>query len=160
MERLAAFAVGLSCGLLQASLVYSLGFLYSATAPAYLAVLLGWLLGGAVGCWIPPRFGPRWLFGLAALIHGANTWLLLHGIYWGSWMWAAGLGGAAGSYWLCHRSRRELARILFYESLGTAAGFLAIHTLIYPWGLSSVLGAPVVTLLLTAREGIPVETHA
>jgi len=160
MDGLRAFCVGAACGLLQAGLVYALGFLYSATAPAYLSVLLAWLLGGALGCWLPPMIGPRWFFVLAALSHWANTYSLLHSGPWGTWLVAGALGGLAGSYWLCHRTRTDLSRILFFESLGTAAGILVTHSLIYPLGLTWVVSLPALATLLTLREGFSVEQNA
>lgn len=130
-----------------------MGFLYSATAPAYLSVLLAWLLGGALGCWLPEGLQPRWLFWLAGLACWGNCWALWRGSIWGSWLLAGILGGIAGSYWLCHCRRSQLQRLLFFESLGMAAGFSVSHGLIYTLGIKWILSVPALSILLTAWEG-------
>lgn len=148
-----AFFVGLACSLLQVNLVYCVGFLYSATAPAYLTVMLSWFLGGAAGCWLPAAISPRLLFVLAAALHGLNTWSLTHGIYLGTWLGAACLGGMAGSRWLCGRAPRELQSNLLLETMGMAAGFAASHVLIYRLGIGLIWASSLLAILLTVKEG-------
>lgn len=152
MERLNAFAVGLACSVLQVSLVYAVSFLFSATAPAYLSVMLSWFVGGALGCWLPARLPPRWLFWCAAMLHWWNSWSLLGGNYYKSWLVAGAAGGMAGSYWLCSRTRNDLRSLLIFETMGMAAGFAACHVLIYRLGLGLIWGMPLVAILLTLKE--------
>jgi len=151
--RAEAFAVGLICSSLQMSLIYLHAFLYSATAPAYLSLMLAWFLGGTAGCWLPSSLTPRSFFRFSALAHLLNTWSLTHAHFWGSWWLAAWLGGAAGSLWLCRRAAGALPQVLFWESLGMAGGFLLCSALIYPHGLRLVWLTPTAAALYGVRKG-------
>jgi hypothetical protein len=146
------FGVGVACSGLQMSLIYALSFLSSATAPAYVATMMAWFLGGACGCWLPNGVKSAWVFAAAALLHALNTGLLSQGTYWGSCTLAAGAGGLAGACWLCHQGRQNLPRLLFFESLGMATGFLLTSVLIYPLGLALLWAVPPGVILLTMRE--------
>ncbi|MFN8608745.1 MAG: hypothetical protein U0931_14505 [Vulcanimicrobiota bacterium] len=139
----------MASGLLQTSLIYGLSFLYRATAPAYLCIMLSWFLGGAAGCWMPPRLSSRWLFLAACLTHALNTQVLLYQPGWGLALAAGFLGGCAGSHWLCRQIRKDLGNVLSYEMVGMMCGMAMVHSRIYSDGLGVIVAAPLVSLMLT-----------
>lgn len=79
--RKGAVLVGLWCGCLQLSLIYSLSFLWSATPRAGLWVLLAWLSGSALGVQLGGfrlsrfRWGVAWLVGFCAVQSSSSNFL-------------------------------------------------------------------------------------
>lgn len=136
---------------LQMGLIYTLSFLYSATALAYVSLMLCWFAGSAAGAWLGSRRSWPWCLLTLALY-------LLHLHLLGQHHphlapLAALAGGASGGHWVVRWGQAALANTLAWETLGMAVGWWMCSLGLYWVAMPYLWCAPIfATLLVTWRE--------
>ncbi len=143
-----ALGFGYWASTLQMAQIYSLSFLHSATARAYLGLMLCWFLGSAVGSWLPNR-SSRTLVWVALALYAVNLRLLQTQLAWVAPL-AALSGGVCGGHWVVRWGKTDLAGPLSWESLGMAFGWMTCSLGLYGVGIGYLWTAPTLATLWVA----------
>ncbi|MBT9582945.1 hypothetical protein IV102_06320 [bacterium] len=149
--RKGAVLMGLWCGCLQLSLIYSLSFLWSATPRAGLWVLLAWLSGSALGVQSGEfglsrlRWGAAWLVGFCAIQSGSSNLL------WSMLIVSSFLGGVLGGHWFV-TIETQFVNMLRWEALGMSLGTLLSSALVYQGLVALWCNCAMVTVMMIWKE--------
>lgn len=149
--RKGAVLVGLWCGCLQLSLIYSLSFLWSATPRAGLCVLLAWLSGSALGVQLGGyrfsrlRWGLAWLVGFCAVQSGSSN------ILWHMVILTSFLGGFLGGHWFV-TIEIQFVNMLRWEAVGMSLGTLLSSALVYQGLMALWCNCALVTAMTVWKE--------
>ncbi len=152
--------VGAWLAVLQVVLFLSLEMLLSSAVMTFLVVVFAWLIGAALGVWIPAGRYTALLMGISTAAPYTVYWLLELRPFDTSLIWLHGIlvgltALLAGQFFQQERkSFRNIADLFFWENNGFTFGLLFGGLGMFQWGRAFLVWAPACGLALVLAAAL------